>query len=175
MILSAQSIAKRCRENSLIDPCCERTRHGGVTFGLSSAGYDVRVEFDEEGLQGELVLEPGQFMLASTIEKFRMPNDLVGIVHDKSSWARRGLAVQNTVIEPGWTGWLTLELTNHGSEPLFLERGVGIAQILFHRLDFPTEQVYEGKYQAQKRGPVEAVSEPSHLSSELSDATVSES
>lgn len=166
MILSAQSIARRCQEDELIDDCWERTRHGGVTFGLSSAGYDVRVEFDEDGLQYERVLEPGQFMLASTIEKFKMPNDLVGIVHDKSSWARRGLAVQNTVIEPGWTGWLTLELTNHGQETLILQRGVGIAQVLFHQLDVPTDQPYEGKYQAQRRGPVEAVSESSPLSSD---------
>lgn len=166
MILSAQSILTRCFHHQLITPFEERTRHGGVTFGLSSAGYDVRVEFDEDGLQYERVLEPGQFMLASTIEKFQMPDDLVGIVHDKSSWARRGLAVQNTVIEPGWSGWLTLELTNHGPEPLIINRGVGIAQVLFHQLDVSTDQPYEGKYQAQRRGPVEAVSESSPLSSD---------
>ena len=162
MILSAQTIRKLCNppdfvdRGPLLDPFEERTRFGGVTFGLSSAGYDVRAEFDEDGIQYERVLESGRFMLASTIERFSMPNDIIGIVHDKSSWARRGLAVQNTVIEPGWSGWLTLELTNHGSQELVIERGVGIAQVIFHKLDLTTDQPYEGKYQDQRRGPIDA-------------------
>lgn len=164
-ILSAQTIRNLCHPPSflnrkpMLDPFAYRTRNEGVTFGLSAAGYDVRVEFDREGLEPERILEPGEFMLASTIEKFYMPDDIVGIVHDKSTWARRGVAVQNTVIEPGWEGWLTLELTNHGPEPLLIKRGVGIAQILFHRLDQPTIHPYEGKYQDQVRGPVKALTD----------------
>ncbi len=111
-------------------------------------------------------------MLASTIERFKMPNNLVGIVHDKSTWARRGIAVQNTVIEPGWEGWLTLELTNHGPEPVLLKRGMGISQILFHLLDEPTEIPYEGKYQDQERGPVAAKSDNQHLSNDRADVMV---
>jgi dCTP deaminase len=64
--------------------------------------------------------------------------------------------VQNTVIEPGWSGWLTLEIANHGREAITLTRGVGIAQILFHPLDKPTALKYTGKYQNQERGPVSA-------------------
>lgn len=158
-ILSAQSIERRCVEFGLISPFHPRTRKNGVTFGLSAAGYDVRVEFDKEGSRPEVTLWPGDFILASTIERFRMPLDLTGIVHDKSTWARRGLAVQNTVIEPGWEGWLTLELTNHGRQPLKIQREVGIAQILFHLMDEPTQLPYEGKYQAQERGPVSAKSD----------------
>lgn len=164
MILSSQTIRGLCeliplKQRPMLEPFHERTRHEGVTFGLSAAGYDVRVEFDEDGIQYERLLENGQFLLASTIEKFNMPNDVVGVVHDKSTWARRGLAVQNTVIEPGWSGFLTLELTNHGPETLVIPRGCGIAQIVFHRLDEPTDQPYSGKYQKQKRGPVSAISE----------------
>jgi dCTP deaminase len=161
-ILSAQTISSLCHPpevtglEPMLEPFCVRTRHEGVTFGLSAAGYDVRVEFDESGSIEEVLLEPGDFILASTIERFHMPTDVVGIVHDKSTWARRGIAVQNTVIEPGWSGFLTLELTNHGIEPVRLIRGMGIAQILFHRLDSPTTIPYEGKYQAQERGPVGA-------------------
>lgn len=158
MILSAQSIRRRCYTDvPLVKPFVGRTREHGVTFGLSSAGYDVRVEFDREGEQEVLPLYPGQFCLASTIERFSMTNDIVGIVHDKSSWARRGLAVQNTVIEPGWCGWLTLELTNHSREKIILRRGMGIAQVIFHLLDEPTDLPYEGKYQDQERGPVENI------------------
>jgi dCTP deaminase len=153
-ILSGQTI----QDLSIISPFYGRTRHEGLTFGCGPSGYDVRVEFDSKGINKEVSLLPGQFMLASTIEKFDMPNHVVGIVHDKSTWARRGLAVQNTVIEPGWKGWLTLELTNHGIHPLLIKRGMPIAQILFHSTDRPTKG-YEGKYQDQARGPVQPISE----------------
>lgn len=126
-----------------------------MTYGLGPAGYDVRVEFDAEGEIPFIHMEPGEFRLASTVELFHMPLHIIGIVHDKSTWARRGLAVQNTVIEPGWGGHLTLELTNHGTEELKIYRGQAIAQILFHMLTSPTDG-YEGKYQNQERGPVEA-------------------
>lgn len=101
-------------------------------------------------------LKPGEFALASAVEEFQMPDDLLGVVHDKSSWARRGLTLQNTVIEPGWRGFLTLELTNHGKDLLWLHRGVGICQVIFHVLDEPTYHPYNGKYQDQQAGPQEA-------------------
>jgi len=104
MILSAQSIRKR----GIFTPFCEKSFANGLTYGLSHAGYDVRIAEDVE-------LKPGDFTLASTVERFEMPEDLVGMVHDKSTWARRGLSLFNTVIEPGWHGWLTLELVNNGS------------------------------------------------------------
>jgi len=166
MILSAQTIRRYCEEHDLISPFHERTKYEGMTFGLSSAGYDVRVEFALNSIFSYRVLNPGDFILASTIERFKMPNDLIASVADKSSWARRGLAVQNTIIEPGWAGWLTLELTNHGRETLRIEKGMAIAQIVFQRLDFPTDQPYEGKYQDQRRGPVAAI----HYNSDLSNA-----
>lgn len=150
MILSAQSIRKR---TGMITPFCERTTLYGLTFGLGPAGYDVRVEFDRRGCVARKVLHPGDFVLASTIERFKLPPDLLARVCDKSSWARHGLAVQNTVLEPGWEGWLTLELTNHSGESLTLLRGAPIAQVIFEQLDEPTEISYAGKYQDQDRGP----------------------
>ena len=80
-----------------------------------------------------------------------MPNCLVGIVHDKSTWARRGLSVFNTVIEPGFKGGLTLELVFHGSGELTIPAGSGIAQVLFHTIAEPAE--YTGKYQFQSTDP----------------------
>ena len=80
-----------------------------------------------------------------------MPNDLVGIVHDKSTWARFGLSVFNTVIEPGWHGFLTLELVYHGNGDLFIPAGSGIAQVVFH--ETTCAAAYNGKYQRQSQGP----------------------
>lgn len=156
MILSGQSI----QANQIMDPFYGRTKHNGMTFGCGPAGYDVRVEFDQIGQIPWITLQPGEFRLASTIERFIMPKDVLGIVHDKSTWARLGLAVQNTVIEPGWEGWLTLELTNHSSRELKIHREDPIAQIVFHYVDLPTNG-YSGKYQNQKRGPVKPIHEKS--------------
>lgn len=148
MILSAQSI----RHIKPVTPFHERAIAFGMSYGLSGAGYDVRIA-------QSVRLDPGEFMLASTVEAFHMPDDVMGQVGDKSTWARRGLAVQNTWIEPGWYGWLTLELTNHGPDVLRIAEGCPIAQIIFMQLDQPTEQPYRGKYQSQPQGPQPAILE----------------
>lgn len=166
MILSGQTI----RQRGIFTPFNEKGRQRGMSYGLSQAGYDVRIDL-KNVTQRSLVrhnasgdactgwfieLEPGGFMLASTVEHFDMPSDVVGIVHDKSTWARLGLAVQNTVAEPGWRGYLTIELTNHGHEPLRIYQGDPIAQVVCHLTDAPVEAPYEGKYQDQERGPQKA-------------------
>ena len=129
-----------------------QTRYGGLTYGLGPASYDVRLSpaFD-------ITVEPGAMLLVSTLEYFEMPLNLTGVVHDKSTWARMGLVVQNTLIDPGWRGHLTLELTLHrpaDQMPLVIEAGSPIAQIVFHLLDEPTNQPYphDGKYQDQEPG-----------------------
>jgi len=153
-ILSHQSILKRCQNDGLLSPYVTREVSHGVSAGISVAGYDMRLVLP--GDVEEYILGPGHFILAATVERFTMPKDLMGIVHDKSSWARRGLSVYNTCIEPGWTGYLTLELVNHGPLPIKLNRGVGIAQVVFHLLDEPTITPYSGKYSNQEYGPVSA-------------------
>ena len=105
---------------------CKIEQHG-VSYGLGEAGYDIRIK------QGVALNPVSRFILASTVEYFNMPKNLVAVVHDKSTWARQGLSVFNTVIEPGWRGYLTLELVYHGSEELYIPQGAGIAQVLFHR------------------------------------------
>lgn len=158
MVLSAQTIRSLCQPPKflehipMIQPFHEKTVEHGYSFGLSTAGYDIRLK---QGLR----LLPGQFSLASTIEKFHMPIDVLGIVHDKSSLARLGLSVFNTVIECFWVGWLTLELKNQGEEILNLPPGCPIAQVVFHRLDMPTTQPYNGKYQNQEDRPVPSIFE----------------
>lgn len=151
MILPYQAIVYRCAHDGLITPYCQRTEHiDGMTYGLGPAGYDVRVA-------QPVSMDPGDFFLASSMEKFSMPNDLLAQVCDKSTLARKGLFVQNTIIEPGWRGYLTLELTYHQpytADPLVLRGGSPIAQIIFFKLTEPTALTYEGKYQDQQSGPV---------------------
>src|SRR3990167_6435638 len=145
MILPAQ-ILDRIRP---ITPWHPRTQKRGLTYGLGPAGYDVRIAQNVTMLRA---IE-WDFILASTIEHFTMPNNLLAQVCDKSTWARRGLFVQNTIIEPGWRGFLTLELTYHGAERIEILEGDPIAQIIFMELSEPTIYPYEGKYQDQGAGP----------------------
>lgn len=140
-ILSAQTI----QAVKPLFPLVDKDYQDGLSFGLSGASYDVRLDQD-------ILLWPGRFVLASTIEEFDMPINLAAVVHDKSSWARRGICLQNTFIDPGFKGWLTLEITNHSLRFRRLRRGVPIAQIVFHVLDKPTILPYAGKYQNQERG-----------------------
>ena len=166
-VLSAQSI----KANGIIVPLYPKTVYKGKSYGLSAAGYDVRLELGGDRTSHRFMSDSyayrkgyyrdwcSTFILAATVEHFRMPDNIIGIVHDKSSWARKGLVVQNTVIEPGWRGYLTLELTYHGGDDLIVEQNDPIAQIVFHYLDEPTRYPYEGKYQDQKKGPQPAIDE----------------
>ena len=149
-VASAQTLQRVRPVDPFVARTVQQTGYGGLTYGLSPAGYDVRTA-------EEVSILPGQFVLVSTLERFDMPLDMLGVVHDKSTWARMGLAVQNTVIEPGWRGYLTLELTLHQPADrmgLVIEAGSPIAQIVFHLLDEPTDQPYpsDGKYQDQEPG-----------------------
>jgi dCTP deaminase len=142
------------------DMITEKRREHGVSWGLSEAGYDIRIKQDIEFAAGGIWIDgmwmgDGNFTLASAIEEFQMPNNLVGIVHDKSTWARQGLSVFNTVIEPGWCGFLTLELVYHGREQLHIPAGAGIAQVIFH--ETIERASYDGKYQNQPDRPVEGI------------------
>lgn len=167
MIINGQALLAKA---PIKDMLTTKERLHGVSFGLAEAGYDIRLKQDivfdggtnAIGINYRQVIVDnktfsGRFCIASAIEEFDMPNDLVGVVHDKSTWARRGLAVFNTVIEPGWKGFLTLELVYHGSEILHLPAGAGIAQVLFSQI--AVEGNYTGKYQHQADRPVPAIME----------------
>ena len=155
------------RSSQLLDVPDHKVSEHGVSYGLGEAGYDIRIKQDitfyrlfglipmvkiVDGKQVSRHL--GKFALASAIEKFNMSPSCVAIVHDKSTWARRALSVFNTVIEPGWKGYLTLELVYHGRKKLHIPAGSGIAQVLFHLVQEPAN--YNGKYNNQPNMPVEA-------------------
>lgn len=149
----------------IVDMLTSKQSHNGVSHGLAEVGYDIRIkqeiQFFKSAVMGERavaidgIAKIGRFIIASTMDQFRMPNTLMGVVHDKSTWARRGLSVFNTVIEPGWCGFLTLELVYHGEDDLLIPAGSGIAQVIFHEVAHPAE--YSGKYQDQADRPVEAL------------------
>jgi dCTP deaminase len=157
MIYNKQSLLSAA---PIKDMLTEKVRGQLCSHGLSEAGYDIRVKqdviFSSAGAWVNGYYEAGsRFVLASAIEEFQMPEYLVGVVHDKSTWARQGLSVFNTVLEPGWKGFLTLELVYHGRGRLHIPAGTGIAQVIFHEMmDYAS---YDGKYQNQADRPVEAI------------------
>jgi dCTP deaminase len=174
-VLSAQTIRWYCNNTykdkygnyndapPMLSPFCEEERTDvvmdnilHVSHGLGSASYSIRLA--QSLHMGQVgVREPNNFGLFSTLEKFMMPNNVCATVHDKSTWARRGLAVQTTFIDPGWQGYLTLEISYHNNDTIKIPKGTGIAQIVFHQLDEETELPYKGKYQNQGEKPQEAL------------------
>jgi dCTP deaminase len=144
----------------------KKMKFKGTSYGLSEAGYDIRIQqnvlFINDAFgartvvrepEGEEVIHNGHFVLASSVEIFETPTNLVGTVKDKSSWARKGLSVFNTVIEPGWNGFLTLELVYNGYEEMEIYSGQGIAQVLYGSLSDVGDYGL-GKYQNQEAKPV---------------------
>lgn len=151
MIISGELLKLlRGRSQRVIEPFVDRTQHEcGMSYGVGPAGYDVRIDQD-------LIMYRGSFSLASTMEEFDMPDNLQAYVHDKSTYARLGLQAFNTVIDPGWRGFLTLELTYFGDKPLMIKKGSPIVQIIFHRVEGAVKPYTGGKYDNQERGPVPA-------------------
>ena len=121
----------------------------GFSWGLTECGYDIRIKQDVTMFLGR------RFVLASAIEEFDVPHNLMGRVLNKSTWARKGIdASMTTNIEPGWKGFLTLELRYSGILPITIKAGTGIAQVIFEEI---TEHCsYNGKYQNQENQPVAA-------------------
>ncbi len=105
------------------------------------------------------ILHPGEFVLGSTLERVRLPDDLVARLEGKSSLGRLGLLIHSTAgyVDPGWDGYLTLELSNVANLPITIYPGMKIGQISFFRLTTAAEVPYGSavrgsKYQGQ-RGP----------------------
>lgn len=169
-------IRKMALEQRMIEPFEEKlVRAGVVSFGLSSFGYDIRVadEFriftastgqltvvdpkaiDERALmpyQGDIcIIPPNSFALARSVEYFRMPRNVLGICLGKSTYARTGIITNFTPFEPGWEGFVTIEISNTTPLPAKIYANEGIAQVLFFEGEEP-EVTYadrQGKYQGQ--------------------------
>ena len=174
MILSDKQITKLATEEQMIDPFVSKSVSKGISHGLNSFGYDLRCgsefkiftnikgatadpkNFSEDNfitVKGEdsILIPPNSFALASSLEYFKMPRSVTGLVTAKSTYARCGLGTPPTVLEAGWHGNLVLEFSNHTSNQIRLYANSGAAQILFFQGEQP-ETSYadrEGKYQGQ--------------------------
>lgn len=150
-VLSAQTIRWYCSntERPLISPFVERGVVRGRSYGLSACTYDCRTD-------RPLVVPVRQSRLAVTLERFIIPSHICASVLDKSSWARVFLSAFNTHLDPGWSGYLTVELANLSEEPVEFEEGDPLCQIKFEFLDQSTEMPYRGKYNNQPAEPVPA-------------------
>jgi dCTP deaminase len=163
-------------EHGMIEPFEDRqVRRGVVSYGLSSYGYDVRVAdefkvftnvyntvvdpkaFDPQSfvdIRADVcTIPPNSFALASTVEYFRIPRDVLTICLGKSTYARCGIIVNVTPFEPEWEGHVTIEISNTTPLPAKIYAREGIAQVLFFQSDEPCEISYKdksGKYQAQR-------------------------
>ena len=99
----------------------------------------------------KFLLLPGQFVLASTMEYLRLPNNLTAFVEGRSSIGRLGLFIQNAGwVDPGFEGEITLELFNASSSAIELKAGRRVGQLVFAQMDCNAERPYQGKYQGQR-------------------------
>ncbi|KPJ63062.1 deoxycytidine triphosphate deaminase [candidate division WOR-1 bacterium DG_54_3] len=176
-IKSDKWIRRMARKRQMIVPFSERQiKKGVISYGLSSYGYDIRVadefkvftnvnttivdpkNFDQKSLidvKGKFCLiPPNSFILARTVEYFKIPRNILTICLGKSTYARCGIIVNVTPFEPEWEGYATLEISNTTPLPAKIYANEGIAQIIFLEADEICEVSYKdkkGKYQEQKK------------------------
>lgn len=174
-IKSDRWIREMAQKRKMIDPFEPSLVRKGVSYGLSSYGYDMRIAdeykiftnvnstlvdpkaFDERSFvdfRGPVcVVPPNSFALGRSVEYFRIPRETLGICIGKSTYARCGIIVNITPLEPEWEGHLTIEISNTTPLPARIYSGEGIAQVVFIEGDQTCETSYgdrKGKYQAQK-------------------------
>ena len=175
-VLSDKWIKRMSRDKRMIFPfVSKQMRKGKISFGLSSYGYDARVSndfriftnvnsaiVDPKNFKKEsfvtkksniCVIPPNSFALARTVEYFRIPENVMVICLGKSTYARCGIIVNVTPLEPGWEGYVTLEFSNTTPLPAKIYANEGAAQFVFIKGNEKPEVSYskrKGKYMKQK-------------------------
>lgn len=164
MILSDKTILKMLEDKALtIDPLTKEQIQPasvdirlGNTFSVvddSPSGMitmDSKIEYKTITTDSYLIL-PGQFVLATTMEYFELPDDLTAFVEGRSSLGRMGLFIQNAGwVDPGFKGEITLELFNANRCAIELKAGRRVGQLVFAKMDDHALEPYNGKYQGQK-------------------------
>ena len=175
-VKSDRWIRQMAREQRMIEPFAEaQKREGVISYGLSSYGYDIRVadeyriftnvnttivdptNFDARSFveyKGDIcVIPPNSFVLARSVEYFRIPRNVLTICLGKSTYARCGIIVNVTPFEPEWEGYVTLEISNTSPLPARVYSNEGLCQVIFLESDELCEVSYKdkkGKYQAQQ-------------------------
>lgn len=162
-------------EKGMIEPFEEKQVRTGISYGLASYGYDFRISrefkiFDPKGqgvmdpkdfahanfrnFSGDVCeIPPSSYVLAKTVEYFRIPRDVITICTGKSTYARSGVHIHVTPFEPEWEGYATIAISNATQLPARIYADEGIGQIIFLGADEVCSVSYadkKGKYQAQK-------------------------
>ena len=155
-VLSDTWIKKMALEKNMISPFVDKQkRENNISYGLSSFGYDARVsnefkiftdvnsgivdpkKFNKNSFvsrnDDECIIPPNSFVLASTVEYFKIPNDILVICLGKSTYARCGIIVNVTPLEPGWEGHVTLEFSNTTPLPARIYANEGAATVYFSK------------------------------------------
>lgn len=178
-ICSDKWIKQKVKQTGMIEPfepnqVRKKDGRSLISYGLSSFGYDIRVSnhfriftnvygavvdpkaFDAKGLveieSDVCLIPPNSFALALSVEKFRIPSNVLTICVGKSTYARCGIIVNVTPFEPGWQGQAVLEISNTTPLPAKVYANEGLAQVLFFESETPCETSYadrKGKYQDQ--------------------------
>ena len=169
-------IKKMAKENNMIQPFAdEQKKNGVISFGVSSYGYDARVSdefkvftnvnnalvdpknFSEESFierkAESCIIPPNSFVLARTVEYFKIPRDVLVICLGKSTYARCGIIVNVTPLEPEWEGHVALEFSNTTPLPARVYANEGACQFLFLKGDIACDISYlerSGKYMGQR-------------------------
>lgn len=175
-IMSDKWIRQMAAEKGMIEPFVESQKRAGViSYGVSSYGYDARIapefkiftnvdsavidpkNFSEDSFVSRetdvCIIPPNSFVLGRTIEYFRIPRDILVTCIGKSTYARCGLIVNVTPLEPEWEGHVTLEISNTTPLPAKVYANEGVCQFLFTKGNEACETSYadkKGKYQGQK-------------------------
>jgi dCTP deaminase len=169
-------IRDQAQLNGMIEPFTEsQKRDGIISYGVSSYGYDARCAdefmiftnvdnaivdpkaFSDKSFVNRktdvCVIPPNSFVLTRTIEYFRIPKDVLVVCLGKSTYARCGLIVNVTPLEPGWEGHVTLEISNTTPLPAKVYANEGVAQFLFFKGSSDCDVTYadrSGKYMGQR-------------------------
>ena len=176
MILPDHQIRTLAEEQRMIAPFIdEQQRDEVISYGLSSFGYDMRIanefrvftpniynsvvdpkDIDERAMveyevENHILIPPNSYVLGRSMEYFEMPSDVLGIVLGKSTYARSGIIVNVTPLEPGWEGYVTIEIGNGTPLPAKVYANEGIAQVIFLKGEAPAVSYADkqGKYQRQ--------------------------
>jgi len=169
-------IKRMALEHDMIKPFQpHQIKNNNISYGLSSYGYDIRI-FDEfkifkgsgketidpkrirpglfEDFKGPAcIVSPNSFVLARSLEYFKMPSNVLALCTGKSTYARIGVIVNVTPLEPSWEGYLTIAISNTSNSPAKLYANEGIAQVVFFESDEQCQVTYadrKGKYQSQQ-------------------------
>lgn len=174
-VLADHQIRALVAQFRMIEPFAPELVHQGVlSFGTAGYGYDLRLAGEFQRLDGEgpldpkdpssftpelfqassCIIEPGETVLGRSLEYFRIPRNILAFVWGKSTYARAGLLVNVTPLEPQWEGFITMALANIGRRPVKIYAKEGIAQVVFVTASHVCRTSYadrKGKYQSQTR------------------------